>query len=312
MNRLRGKFRSKKHQAPCTLWCLLCLLVIPALLQGCAGNFDAATPTASVPSTTTAAAVPSITSSPTARPTQTATAIFTRTATLTPTVTITPLPSLTFLPTVPNPREALEQLYGVNKDCQLPCWWVFTPGKTTYDEVIQYVRQFGDVVHVDENKDRRRLILYYPPPNNQVDYNVSTKLFFDNEVVEKIVLDYETAMWSYYTPGRMITEFGKPDEVYFGMVSDSTGYLALLYSERRIFVEYLVTIEEEGGEEKACFAAFGALGTWAGENTAVNQVVLGRYELNPLEDSTSMGRDALFGLLQQQPTSFCFPYKVKQ
>lgn len=302
-------------QTPCLLRRLSYLLILLILLlQGCVPA-SRLTITPSIPVLPTIQISPTLAKTATPAPTQTLTAIptrtITKTPTITPTITSTPLPSLTFLPTVPNAREEVRKLYDTNGGCNLPCWWGITPGMTTFEEVRQHFQQFSGEVHLDPDKDRSKVILYYPPASNSVDYNVSSQLFFENNVVQKIVMDYETVMWGGFFPERMIKEFGKPDQVSFGLTHESQGYLAFLYLEEHIFVEYLLTIEEDAGEKNACFAAFGYMGTWAGENTAVNNVVLGEYKLNPLEESTSMDREAFYEMIQQYPTSFCFPYEVK-
>lgn len=285
-------------------------LILPILfLSGCVSiPSSTITPSVSIPST-----VPlSVTSSPTfqvqptfivtSRPVQTLSSTQVLTITQTPTVASTPKPSLTFLPTFPNPREAAIQLYGTNGGCKLPCWWGITPGKTSLEQVHQYFQQFTGEVLVSENENHSVAVIYYPPANDSVDYTIATQLYISNNIVGAITLDYEAAMWGGFSPDRMLTEYGKPEQIFFRSVNETTGYLAFLYSNKHIFVEYLFSIKEK----RACFNAFGSITTWSTDMSMIQEISQGSYPLNPIEESTIMNTESLSEIIKEQSTKTCF------
>jgi len=87
-------------------------------------------------------------------PTGTIVSTSTFSPTITPTSTITPEPTMTYMPALP-PAEAIEKaidLLQTNGGCELPCFWGFTPGVTSREEVVSKLYEFdniGGVLGVD-------------------------------------------------------------------------------------------------------------------------------------------------------------------
>jgi hypothetical protein len=107
--------------------------------------------------------------------------------TLTPTPTIIPARDLDLLPT-------FEALMAEDfQDCSLPCWWGFTPGKTTLDEIVDFAKR-------NDLNRQWKLSMY------------ASSLTFQKyiELGERIVLDF---LPTYYDPADNVeVSFGFDDE----------------------------------------------------------------------------------------------------
>jgi hypothetical protein len=235
-------------------------------------------------------------------PTLSATPVPTITQTIPP--SSTPWPSLTFLPTVTNPLEAVRQLYGTNGGCKLPCWWGITPGKTSIELVQQFFQQFaaGGVI-VEEDEDQSIAKITYPPANDSQDVAVSTRLYINSHIIEGIILDYEAVMWGGFSPRRMITEYGRPEQVSFNLTNDLS-YLTFFYSKKHIVVGYQYSIEKNGNEKKACLIGFDALATWSTED--IPSMILEYFPLDSIEWLSQMDSETFYNALKGSGTNLCF------
>ena len=80
-------------------------------------------------------------------PTETIIPSSTYSSTITPTSTIIPEPTMTYMPALPT-SEAIEKairLLQSNGGCKLPCFWGFTPGITTSQEIVSKMYEFHDI-----------------------------------------------------------------------------------------------------------------------------------------------------------------------
>jgi hypothetical protein len=225
------------------------LVLLGFILVGCNGS------TLTVP-------IPAFT--PTILPLVTKTSI-PSTVTPTPTIEITPSSAATqistqaFIPTfeVSYGKSKFLALYHTNGNCQLPCWWGIVPGKTTLEEVKSQFAPYGELVAFEEYQDKA--IIFYPSPNDSIDYNISSIIKFNESgTITSISLDAETLMYSGFTPTYLLTNIGKPSRVEI-----SPSRITMLYDKQNVFAAYDITLNPETNQ--LCFLGYNALELWSSE-----------------------------------------------
>lgn len=216
-----------------TIFIFLLLLLLTTTSCG-----NSRTPTVILP------ASPSITVS--------STKVTSNTATLSPSETPTPtrLPSLTPLPTYPPEQwdEIILDLMNTNGECKLPCWWGFTPGAVTYDELQQNFAQF--IYSFSLEKPDYIFEAYggagFTYPDG--DYVGTIYLVPEDEVIIGMRLEGYHAITRNYAIQDLLRNYGVPNEVFiytwqwpmgegvlqFMIVLDysSDGFLAYYFSEK--------------------------------------------------------------------------------
>ncbi|HWR64712.1 MAG TPA: hypothetical protein VN364_01195 [Bellilinea sp.] len=179
--------------------------LIAAILIGAiylAGCLPSPSPTPGI--NETAAPEPSLTPSPTLSPTQTRMARPTATGTREP------------LPTLP-PAEAfekVEELLETNGGCAFPCWWGITPGKTSWNEVLDMLQPIAWRMSSLKNhpvyKDKVTREFYFAFDDEPTLINSLMVIF----VLEKETLEIEWIVSGQpYDLLFILDTYGAPDEI---------------------------------------------------------------------------------------------------
>lgn len=159
---------------------ILFLTITIVILAGCNSATNAETTQVS-PSAT-----------PTLMPAYTITVV---TSTLTPVDTITPSPSPTptNIPTLPaeDARKKLLDLLANNGDCQLPCLWGITPGKSTNQEAQSVLSSLSGISNIFEIEPKFDLTRGFVLPSfaegeNDLLFNTRVSYLADNQIVSQI------------------------------------------------------------------------------------------------------------------------------
>lgn len=150
-------------------------------------------------------------------------------------------------------RQVLE-LYETNGNCELPCWWGITPGKTSWLEASQILAPLGTLnedsfrVHFPKELDP----LEVPLPEGYILGEVATSFFVENEVIRAINVN---SRWvkrsSEYSLAGILSVWGEPDDIWIRPFPESiTGIphydLNLLYSKKGLVLSRGVAENQNG------------------------------------------------------------------
>jgi len=191
--------------------------------------------------------------------------------TLTPTLesTLSPTPSPTSAPTLTVEEEYIlvSTMLQDNGGCQLPCWWGFTPGETSWSTVESFFASWGKQAGKYQDSD----ITNYTIHLNNLDrrYSHSQTYYEEDGRITFIVLNAVpsddvgyaygdaqfAAIWQSVMLPRILEVYGPPSQVFLG-----TGGapwrpfdLLLFYPNKGFLVEYSgVTEEENDGARRVC------------------------------------------------------------
>ena len=144
-------------------------------------------------------------------------------------------------------QELVLSLLQDNGGCQLPCWWGFTPGETTWQTAQEFFAALG------------KSPAAYHDPRGTVNYTVRFRVpeWIDQEghiqqhyvvrdgIIEVIVADPGDSQ--NYTLPQLLAAYGQPTELWvrtFSMVADQDDgelpfFVLLHYQQRGIWAEYI-------------------------------------------------------------------------
>ena len=204
---------------------VLCAGVLALLSSGCVFRVPSSpTPIETAPLATASRELPpsTLTPLPTATPSPTPPR-----PTLTPTRTPTPSPTLTPLPTLAaQERETrIRELLKTNGDCELPCWWGITPGRTTWAATRQFIMQMrgrtSDTPYHDGS------IGHGVGGFDTNDIYTRVGILEREGVVDSVEVDVEGHYnqlvfqedWEYYSLARILAIYGEPSRVWIQLAA---------------------------------------------------------------------------------------------
>lgn len=226
------------------------------LVVGCADQFIPSTETPLPTNTATLTATPTDTPIPTIAPTNTQTP--------TPTLVPTPIPTLP----VEQAEAKLLQLLANNADCQLPCVWGITPGKTTNLEARAVLLPLSNISANLDNLEH--MSFDYVENDSTLSVALSYSYTNDDDVIrhiglsagqlkytsDRVVSIYDSKVFGDrlrpYMLSGVLSALGKPDSV---AVQAAVGYefeIVLLYPEQGIAARYTTDIEVIGENARGC------------------------------------------------------------
>lgn len=165
-----------------------------------------------------------------------------------PTSINTPLPLVeTPLPTL-SPNDAYLRLQDIlqnNANCRLPCWWGFTPGKTSWQDASRFLETFTTINQEEisnKNPIGDYVYVYLPLPPDKGTLN-HTYVIKDNKIAEISAYVYD---WSpFLFLNNVLAEQGPPDEAFIrtfrnsDYIDGSRLYeIILFYGKLGILLEY--------------------------------------------------------------------------
>jgi len=213
------------------------------------------TPTAVSTITNTTTHSPAATLTPTTTPTNT----LIPTNTPIPTETLTPLPpTWTPLPTLnaENARKLLDDLLENNAGCRLPCFWSITPGKTTWQEAINFLETFTMILGInDTSKELRYTYFQIPFPKDMG--TISHTYVFKLGIVFEIRAYNGDLAPAFFLP-EFLKTYGQPGEILIRTfreeeMNSRPFLLDLFYPDQGILMEYSGgNVQDLGDQLKNC------------------------------------------------------------
>lgn len=183
------------------------------------------------------------------------------TPTFTPTTTFTPTPIPTDLPTL-SPEEAqatVLRLLSQSDTCKLPCWWGVIPGKTRWEEVYPFFKQFASKITRTEQGEWTGFGVYTSVPKSvQQRGRLAQGFRVENGVVTLISA----------APGpkeftlRSVFKFfpNTVPQIYIRTYSEAREslpfYMILFYPEQGVMVRYHVDATIKSDVVTGCFNVF--------------------------------------------------------
>lgn len=184
-----------------------------------------------------------------ASPTSTATHTPTPTTTRRPTRTPTPAPTATLEPTTYPTLDSQGRLNFVlqalktNEGCQLPCWWGITPGKTTWEEMVNTFAKQGIGFYQEGQPD-----LGLTTKDNYRQETVDVTFQRNDDFVQSI--DIETMYyyfmakpqyaeaWKSYSIDQVLSQYGIPTQVYLDLTIGAYDWTPGMVQTYDLWLEY--------------------------------------------------------------------------
>lgn len=273
---------------------------------------------------------PTVTSSPTSsseRPTST--------PTLNPTPTSTPSPVPTPTAPVPTLTASEEQrlvldLLESNGGCQLPCWWGFTPGETSWEVAERFFVSLAKEIWEHESPQGMSRTIFFDIPQHMSSLN--QHYFSRDSTIDRILVDaippIRDEQYAYgddqftsdlapYLISQILVTYGEPAQIYLG-VDPGTWVpfdLLLFYPEKGILARYSGPSEWDGGATvRVCpYQSEISLLLWSPEDDRMVDFLpyIGSYTANEmseyasLEDVTEMSIEQFYQAFTQADRTIC-------
>ncbi len=139
------------------------------------------------------------------------------------------------------------ELLRTNGNCNLPCWWGISPGKTPWGEAEAYLATFASSVIAMGTRAEKSyyLVKFDNLPENISKGTIAASIVAWNSVVEEIQVDI------YYPLTEILANYGEPDEIWVYVEGFTImGYkpffvIALFYARQGILTVYEGSAEAE-------------------------------------------------------------------
>lgn len=244
-----------KSQRSTTKYLRLAVFVLCVSLAGCGDSNTETLP----PPSTSASPVPTV--EPSSLP-PTATARVTQTPEL---LTSTMAPTLT----ADQEEDFVLDLLQSNAGCQLPCWWGFTPGETTWQTAQTYFDSLGKKTDEFSNARVTNYTVKFSLPRHDIQigqvYNVSNGTIGMIWVKGATVRNNERVFgdqlflqdWQHYMPSQMLSVYGQPAKVLLKTFQSVPDWvppfnMLLYYPQQGILVRYYGPTERRGEQIRLC------------------------------------------------------------
>ena len=240
--------------------------------------------------------------------------------------TSTPAPTLT----ADEEQKLVLDLFQDNAGCQLPCWWGFTPGETSWQTAQEFFTSLGktpDSFH--SPRGTTNYAVNFPVPEQISQDGIAVQDYFVRDGVIEMIWAVVGDSQSYVLP-QLLATYGQPTEIWlktFSMVADTDGEelpfsLLLDYQHQGMLVEYIGFAYRRDNLIPICLQrARGALWLWPPEHemtlediarTGVGGSVSvdGVPDFRSLEEATGMSVEQFYQTFVQPDNQTCFETPV--
>jgi hypothetical protein len=203
--------------------------------------------------------------------------------TFTPTITKAGL-TITPLPTIPH-EKAIRTVMSMyeNSECDFPCWWGITPGKTIWQDAWQKLRPFAVIEH--PYRDRLWESSKYPdylfysidlniPINHDLDiYRFLNRLEFvinsETLVIEYITVN--TGNIDDYSLNAILNKYGEPESILIDAIPHQLKFFSgvvfyLFYPDSGFIASYFIKVDQSVWDTElftVCFQTYSEIYIWA-------------------------------------------------
>jgi hypothetical protein len=174
----------------------------------------------------------------------------------------TPVPTMT----ADEEYAFVSEMLRDNGGCQLPCWWGFTPGETSWETTQTFFASLGREMHTWNGSDAQHYTVYFDIPDHHFHYQSYHE---KGDVLDRIGIhavppagedgyyaygDPQFAEdWRAYMLSQILEAYGLPSQVFLETYKSGPDRLPfrllLFYPSRGFLVMYEGSIGEEGKGE---------------------------------------------------------------
>lgn len=188
-----------------------------------------------------------------------------------PTPFWTPVPTLT----LNEHAEQVDELLRSRNNCQLPCWWGITPGKTTWDDAYKLIGATSDNIYFTPSifsQDTRSFFvesLVTLPNLAAPTFIISQNFSVENNLVK--LIEISPGNMSLYPLSEILSTYGQPSHTWIKTTSytyldPKTFRFELILFYDGIMISYIAEAKPAGENLQACFSNqiyANALALWA-------------------------------------------------
>ena len=235
---------------------------------------------------------------------------------------LTPLPpTLSPLPTLP-PHEAkalVLELLETNGGCELPCWWGFIPGESSWESVYTLLGQLDGEIHINQiEKNEFIATPSIPMPEEVAPSNVGYFYWFRDGVLNAIeIFDY------FGTPAfafvEMIEKYGEPSNIVIRTFKTEYGggmpiWMIIYYYDLGMAIQYRTMGYLDDEKVHGCVTLSRKPFIWVWDPDAPTPFVeewkdshieIDRWPYIPLEQVTGVTTSEFYNQSSKDPANAC-------
>lgn len=282
-----------------------CLLTFAV---SCGGAVPTISPSSIIPSATETSIPVATSTVALPPPTSPATAIVMPTQTHAPTPTLPP----------DEAQALLLDLLQNNAGCRLPCWWGFTPGRTSWQVAESYLSTFAFAIKRGSSVERPLYSVYFIVPEEIF----PVALIHNYKVIDGSIQRIEVILGSVptYNLSAFLSTYGMPSEVWLRTYNQAReGDLpfdtVLFYPEQGILTRYDSQADDLGEQITGCPQQKPALvlSLWSPERQltfaeATSETIEIREDgwlYHPLQEATGMDVETFYQTFKEANNSVC-------
>jgi len=218
----------------------------------------------------------------------------------------------------------ISSLFQNNAGCQLPCWWGFTPGETTWQTAQEFFALLGEFP--DAYRSPRGTVNY------TMHFRIQEQISQEGEISHSYIVrdDIIEMIWAIvgqtqtYALPQLLANYGQPTSVWlrtFSAVADTDEgelpfFLLLHYQQYGFLVRYVDFTYAQDGQISICpQQAGGALWLWSPERKMtledIAYVGVGGFPIDEVPDyrslteATGMSIEQFYEVFVQPVQQFC-------
>jgi hypothetical protein len=218
-----------------------------------------------------------------------------------------------------------------NGECRLPCWWGFTPGKTSWEATKTFFASRGQKIWGGGDNIQNYTIIFDTPGHYESYQSYIGKDgllgMIGVSAVPPVGEDGYYAYgdpqfakdWNSYLLPQMLVTYGQPAQIFLKTFSDTPAgvlpfSLLLFYPEQGILVQYYGLAEEEGEQLRICpWQSEISLWLWSPEREMtladIGRVAKERIgyinDYLSLEEATGMSTEQFYQTFAQPASQAC-------
>lgn len=176
------------------------------------------------------------------QPRQTSTPTQTRIPTMKSTTTSTSIP--TSMSSQAETDQRLMNLLMTNGECQLPCWWGLSPGKSAWQDAWNLLSRYDSNIYVKGTPEQERFMeAYIPVPeiSGKGTSRFRTLITANKEIIQTIDVPGVSLNPPYFLANFM-NQYGRPDEIWISTYqfypSVEVPFAVVLFYRRGILASY--------------------------------------------------------------------------
>jgi hypothetical protein len=156
-----------------------------------------------------------------------------------------------------------------NGGCRLPCWWGVKPGKTTWDEAMEFLQPYSTCIGQSEPDGHFGTYFCFSTNRSDASNKIYVSMWFQDWIIDFIRIDGVQDVPEFYL-ANLMDDYGIPGEVKidahnpwgFSVDGDQLIGLQLYYPNLGVFANFATWGERKGDITHGCFNNGPLFGLW--------------------------------------------------